>query len=450
MDEKQLHNFEFTLIKHLLGKLNLFQEQIERETLVEESILELLLQEEYADIKEYFVDQEKKVAFVKSFLSYGQITELLCDYEVEDIIINNLNPIFIHHSQKGFIRTDHRFMSNKELDLFLKKLLLFAGRGKLMRIMNLELPNLEGRVNIALSPFGPQITITKAKVTPLSVIDMIRSGSMTYDLAAQLWLYLEGMSIRPANMLIAGGPGVGKTTLLNALFGFIPESDRMVVIEDTLELNTFLEESCSRLESDDEVSLADLVQNSLRMRPERIVVGEVRGPEARDMITACNIGKYCLGTIHALTSREAIIRLQSEPMNIPEMLINLIDVIVVLKRYHVKDQMFRVVDEVSETSGMEQVKILLSHVFKYDYDIKEHTLVNPSTVFRDKLASQSGFTAREILLEQKLRALLLQELDKRDLSSLKEVALFCRAYNRNPNEATAQLGFDRQSLLKSK
>ena len=206
--------------------------------------------------------------------------------------------------------------------------------------MNLELPNLEGRVNIAISSFGPQLTITKAKLSPLSIVDLVTRGTLNYEVAAQLWLYLEGMSIRPANIIIAGGPGVGKTTLLNALFSFIPLGDRVVVIEDTLELNTFLDDSCSRLESDDELSLADLVKNSLRMRPERIVIGEVRGEEARDMMTAANIGKYCIGTMHALTSREAIIRLQNEPMNIPEMLVNLIDVFIVLKRYHVDNKVF--------------------------------------------------------------------------------------------------------------
>jgi flagellar protein FlaI len=263
-------------------------------------------------------------------------------------------------------------------------------------------------------------------------------------------MYLEGMSIRPANIIIAGGPGVGKTTLLNALFCFIPQSDRMVVIEDTLELNTFLEESCSRLESDDDLSLADLVKNSLRMRPERIIVGEVRGSEARDMITACNIGKYCIGTIHALTSREAIIRMQNEPMNIPEMLVNLIDVFIVLKRYHVKDKMFRVIDEISETSGMEQVKILLSQVYKYDYDSQQMKQMAPSTVFRDRLARQAGLTPKEIMQEHMLRAFLLEQLDKRNMSTMKEVASFCRAYNKNPDQATASLGFNRAGLLGQK
>lgn len=447
MESENILNLEVRIVELVKGKMNLLQPQLEREELVNDALLKILAKDEFPILKKRIEDVNERKIFIKNFLSYGILTDLLCDVDVEDLIVNNLKPIYIHHSQKGFIPTNSRFGSQKEIDLFISKLLVFSGKESQEKIIDLELPNLEGRVNIAFSPFGPQLTITKAKVTPLSILDLIHAGSLNYAAAAQLWLYIEGMSIRPANIIIAGGPGVGKTTLLNTLFSFIPEKDRIVVIEDTLELNTFLEESCSRLESDEKVSLSDLVRNSLRMRPERIVIGEVRGEEARDMITACNIGKNCIGTIHALTSREAIIRLQNEPMNIPEMLVNLIDVFIVLKRYHVKDKMFRVVDELSETSGMEQVKILLSSVFKYDYEKHELGQVNPSTVFRDRLAKQAGLTPRDVMLEQKLRALLLEELDKRNVHTLKEVSTFCHAYSKNPNAAAAGLGFDRERLL---
>ncbi len=451
MYKERYVDLQFRLVDDLWGKVTLLQPQPDKEAAVERALTDILRSDtngEFKAVKEELSNSAAKMEFIQNFLSYGLIQDLLCEFDVEDIIINSLKPIYIHHSQKGFISTERRFDSHKELDLFIKKLILFSGRKKLQRIMNLELPNLEGRVNLAISSFGPQLTITKAKLSPLSIIDLIQRGSLSYEVAAQLWIYIEGMSIRPANIIIAGGPGVGKTTLLNALFGFIPVGDRVVVIEDTLELNTFLDDSCSRLESDEELSLADLVKNSLRMRPERIIIGEVRGEEARDMMTAANIGKYCIGTMHALTSREAIIRLQNEPMNIPEMLVNLIDVFIVLKRYHVEDKVFRVVDEVSETSGMEQVKILLSQVYKYDYDSKKIKSTTPSTVYRDRLAHQAGLLPKDIINELRMRTFALEQLAERGHTTMTEVTNFCRAYSRNPIQAIESLGFSREELLR--
>ena len=344
MNSSNLVDLESLVVEKLWGRISLLQSQAEKEQAIASILSEAQgndqkqrLQKELKDIS----GDQAKIEFIKGFLSYGVIEDLLCDSEVEDIIINSLKDIYIHHSQKGLVSTGKRFPTQKELDLFVRKLLLFSGRQEIKKIMNIELPNLQGRVNIILSPFGPQITITKAKVEPLSIIDLVERGTLPYQVAAQLWLYVEGFSIKPANIIIAGGPGTGKTTLLNALFSFVPTNERMVIIEDTLELNTFLEDSCSRLESDEEISLAALVKNSLRMRPDRIVVGEVRGEEARDMITAVNVGKYCLGTIHAATAREAILRLQNEPMNIPEILVNLVDVFVIMKRYTPQDARYK-------------------------------------------------------------------------------------------------------------
>lgn len=448
MDNIRLQ-LESMLVDRLQGKLSILQTQEEKESIVTLGLDEIL-QDDSSQLKNKVISPNEtyeKIEFIKDFLSYGIIEDLLCDSRVEDIIINALNPIHIHHSQKGLIATNKRFETRLELDLFVRKLILFSTKKKLQKIMNFELPNLEGRVNIVTSPFGPQITITKASAQPLSILDLIHRGSLNYEVAAQLWIYVEGLSIRPANMIIAGGPGVGKTTLLNALFSFIPTGEHIVVIEDTLELNTFLEDSCSRLESDDDLTLADLVKNSLRMRPERIIVGEVRGAEARDMMTAANVGKYCIGTIHALTSREAIIRLQNEPMNIPEDLVQLIDTFIVLKRYHVNEKIFRVVDEVSETSGMENVKVLLAQIYKYDYEQQHIKPISTSTVYRDRLAREAGVSAKDIICELMIRALVLKTLDDKNIHTMKEITAFCRAYSQNPNDTMASLGLDRKQLL---
>ena len=423
MIKEDILALETILLSRIKGKIMLMHSESERESIASKALSEILPQ--YHEFASQLNTDQAKDTFIKNFFSYGVIEDLLCNQEVEDIIINSLKPIYIHHAQKGFIV-----------------------RKGYHKIANLELMNLGGRVNIVDSPLGPQLTITKAKLDPLSIIDLILRGSLSYEVAGQLWLYLEGLNVRPANVIIAGGPGTGKTTLLNALLSFIPTKDRMVIIEDTLELNTFMEDSCSRLETDDEISLADLVKNSLRMRPERIIVGEVRGEEARDMITAMNVGKYCMGTIHALSSREAIIRLQNEPMNVPETMINLIDVFLILKRYHVDGKLYRVVEEVSETSGMENLKVLLTQVFKYNYEQKRVLPVAASTIYRDRLSQESGLTPRDIINETWIRAVVLKALTDRGIHTVKEVSTFCRSYTNNPKEVMASIGLDRDRILK--
>ncbi|MDP2939415.1 MAG: ATPase, T2SS/T4P/T4SS family [Candidatus Omnitrophota bacterium] len=453
MTKKELLAIEEKVLEKLAGRINLLQSYDEKENLILE-----ILSGVCSELKKKAVEgktpvlktESERKQFVKDFLSYGTVGELFADPDVEDIIINSLHPIYIHHAQKGFVATDKRFESQQELELFIRKLIIFSGRLEMKRIANLELANIEGRVNIVISPLGPQITITKAKVEPMSIINLIEKNTLTFDLAAQLWMYVEGLSVRPANIIISGGPGSGKTTLLNALFSFIPQNERIVAIEDTLELNTFNDESCSRLESDEGLSLADLVKNSLRMRPDRIIIGEVRGEEAKDLMTAVNIGKYCMGTIHASTSREAIIRMQNEPMNVPEILINLVDVFIIMKKFNYKDMVCRVVDELSETGGMEQKTVLLSQLWRFDYEHKKITETSPSTIYRDRLSRATGLSPKEIMDEVKLRSKVLQVLAQRGVNTLKELTVFCRAYNRDSIDVLAKLGLKRQELLPQK
>ncbi|MFZ5800023.1 MAG: ATPase, T2SS/T4P/T4SS family [Candidatus Omnitrophota bacterium] len=450
MSEKKWLDLEAAVLERLPGKINLMLSQDERAKIIFDAMDDLsndLAKKLVTQDSEILNSPDAKRQFVRQFLSYGMIEELLCDSEVEDIIINSLNYIYIHHTRKGLLRTEKRFTSQKELDVFIKKLLVFSGRSAHKKIINLELPNMQGRVNICTSPLGSQVTITKSKVEPLSIIDLVEKGMMSYLLAGQLWLYVEGLSVRPANIIIAGGPGTGKTTLLNAMFSFVPSNERMVIIEDTLELNTALDDSCSRLESDDDISMEELVKNSLRMRPDRVVVGEVRGAEAKDLMTAVNIGKNCLGTIHASNAREAILRLQNEPMNVPEILVNLIDVFIITRKLQVGGKVMRMIEEVSETGGMEQRTVLLSQLWKYDFEHNQTREVSPSTIYRDRLSKATGLAPRQIIDEVKVRARILEILAQKDISSIKEISAFCRAYNLDNDNALSKLRLTKRDLL---
>jgi flagellar protein FlaI len=452
--EKYKIDIEAKILDKILGKINLLQNEKEKKEIVSDVITELYgasRQDTFMQSQTLteLANDEEREKFIGDLFSYHPIKELLDDPDIEDIVINSLNAIYIHHTYRGLVKTDKSFKSPRELDVFIKKLVVFSGRSSLRKINNLELANIQGRVNIVFSPFGPQITITKIKECPLSIIDLVRKGALNYDIAALLWLYIEGMSVRPANLLILGAPGSGKTTLLNALLGFVPEKERLVIIEDTLELNTMYEDSWARLESDDEATLADLVKNSLRMRPERIVVGEVRGAEAQDLMTAMNIGKYCLGTIHASAAREAIIRLQNEPMNIPEILVNLIDVFITLTKFHVKHEVFRVVTEIAETAGMEQKKVLLSAVWKYDYEKRIFIEQSPTSVFRDKIARASGLNALDIIRELKMRAEIIKCLDNKNINNALDASRFFRLYNKDADEALSTIGLSRAELIKN-
>ncbi len=441
MDDARVE-LEEKLLDRIKDGINLSQPKEVKEGIILNAFLEFcesLRDKDCQGNLDYLGDEKSKKDFLAGFQSYGIINPLLDDPEVEDIIINSTGPIYTHRQAEGLTETDKRFDSLRELNLLIKKILFFADKNKLKKINNVDLPGMRGRVNIVYSPLGPELTICKIKANPLSIIDLIEKGTLDTDLAAQLWLYIEGLGVKSANILVSGGPGCGKTTLLNALLSFIPSDQHIVVIEDTFELLTDWIGNVSRLESDDDLSLADLVKNSLRMRPERVIVGEVRGDEAQDMITAMNIGKYCMATIHASTVRETILRLQNNPMNVPETLINLIDVFIVMRKIIAGQRVLRVVDELAESAGLEQKTVLISPLWRFDSASRRISKLDPSTVYRDKLSRASGLSGRQILDETAKRSDFLGRLRKANIKSIKDVSSYCELYIRNSEDAISGL-----------
>jgi len=419
---------EERLLEKLVGRLSFVQTREEQERIVGDAVREVYGR----------VGEEKRDAIIRDVLGYGEIDDLMKREEIEDIMINGLKPIFIFSTKDGMVKTDRRFRTLGQLNLFVKRLLVLSGKEKLDYINNFHLP--EGsRANVIASPFGPQVTIRKFNKRPLSLIDLIENETMGVELAAQFWLYADGLRIKPANILIAGMPGSGKTTMLNALFSFFPANERVVVIEDTLELNTEANENTARLEVTEELSMQELVKNSMRMHPNRIIVGEVRGNEANDLMTAMNIGKICMGTLHANSAREAVMRLENVPMSVPTEVIPLIDVFIVMRHYWVDGRLRRVVGQVTETGGIEK-KVLLSDLCQFDPHTGKMIQAHPSVIYRDRLAAAAGISPKEVMDEVALRIRILRALSKAGIREIKELSEFTQAYYENPRNAMAKVG----------
>ncbi len=426
------------LLDRLRGQLSLLQPADERRRLAA-----AMLERVCAELQNgapLLPDAAERERFLDAFFAYDRIEPFLNDPAIEDVMINGTDPIFVHRTGDGLVKTEARFPTMREAAAFVKKLVVFAGRTEVDPVNDVELVDIRGRVNIIQSPFGPQITITRSKPTPLTILQLVRGGMLPLELAAQLWLYVEGLRIRPANVLIAGGPGSGKTTLLNALLSFIPWSDRTVIIEDTLELNTGFLENCSRLESCRRVKTPQLVKNSLRMRPERILVGEVRGEEAQDLMTAMSLGKYCMGTLHASSTRETILRLQNTPMNVPPVLVGLVDVLIILRKRNTDGRVARVVQEVAETGGLDHQTVLVSTTWTYELAQDRTAEASPSSIYRDHLAVESGRSPAQIMAETERRARLLALLLKRpEMERIEALTRVCQRYSEDAEAALREL-----------
>ncbi|MGC8478460.1 MAG: type II/IV secretion system ATPase subunit [Candidatus Micrarchaeia archaeon] len=392
------------------------------------------------------ISPERLESIFQDMADLSPISKMLDDENIEDVMINNTQNIFVYDSRKGQIKTPERISSTYELSKFVAKLKLFSTNSVAKgNILDVHLPS-KSRVNIISSPRGYDITIRNFRQAPYSVIDLINKGTLDYSIAARLWLYMDGFKVRPANLLIGGMPAAGKTTLLNSLFSFLRPEQRVVTIEETYELDTSTQENCVNLETSEDMTMEDLVKNALRMRPDMIIIGEVRGEEANDMITAMNIGKIVMGTIHASSSRDIINRLQHSPMNVPKDIIPVIDALIVLSQVYRNGMPVRKIIQISELSGIE-TQVLLSDLYKFDYKTFKSSPILPSVTYRDALSQILGLPPPDILAEERVRAMVLEQLNKLNRRSVSEISEAVKAYYDNPEALLKSIGLGELSPI---
>ncbi len=308
----------------------------------------------------------------------GPLTELLEDKNITEIMVNGPDEIYIEIDGELIKDDSISFINNEHIIRTVQRLIQPLGR-----TIDASNPMVDSRledgsrINAVIPPLstkGPVVTIRKFKQTMNTIEDFIRIGSLTSDMARFLEACVEGK----VNMLICGGTGSGKTTLLNILSGFISDNERIITIEDAAELKLnqnhviSLETRTTNYESEGEVTIRDLVINSLRMRPDRIIVGEVRGKEAFDMLQAMNTGHDgSMTTLHANSPIDALNRLETMVlmggMEIPikairEYIENAIDIVVNIERL---TDGRRKITSISEVVGFTDDIIELKEIFEF-------------------------------------------------------------------------------------
>jgi flagellar protein FlaI len=411
-----------------------------------------ITREDFEDIKE---DIKGKVGekftddaidcYIYTHGSLGKVTPFIFSEDLEEIMVVGKDlPVFVYDRFKGMIKTDVS-LSEDEIREVIEKIGRYAGRavGPDNPLLDARLPD-GSRVNATLqsvSPKGSSITIRRFKSTPLNILDLIKFDTIDLALTSFLWLVVDGLGVKPANILIVGGTASGKTTTLNTLSGFIPESQRIVSIEDTQELS-LEHENWVPLETkppspggENEVTMDDLLKNALRMRPDRIIVGEVRGREALSLFSAMNTGHDgCMATIHANSCREALTRIQSHPMLVPDIMIPALDLIVAQKRYTKGQKLYRRIVEVAEVAGREGDQVLLNTLFTYDTKIDRlNTNIMNGRIIQE-LASLTGFSVKELNEEISKREVILDTMMDYELSNT-EIATVIKGYYSDPDSA---------------
>ena len=327
---------------------------------------------------------------LRDIIGYGKIDSLIQDDELEEIMINGIDkPIFVYHRQHGMMKTNIEFSDERELMDLIDSI-----ARQINRRIDQESPILDGRltdgsrINATIPPVsadGPSLTIRKFKKDPFTIIDLINSKTISVELAA-------------------------------------------ITIEDTLELQIphehviRMETRPANVENKGELTMNDLVKNSLRQRPDRIIVGEVRADEAITLFTALNTGHSGFGTLHSNDARETITRLTNDPMSVPEIMIQAIDFIIMQNRIYTPSGVsYRRISEVAEVVGIEEGVVQLNKIFQWNPETDRIDNVSITSKTLSQIASLSGKSLSEIHKEIENRELVLKHMVDYDIRSVGDV-----------------------------
>lgn len=350
---------------------------------LEDTIEQLVMQR----ISDVYCTIEEKVSIVQQIYSsirgFGLLDTIIRDDTITEVMINGPEKIFIEKNGR-LTRLNKKFESERKLEDVIQRIVGLAGRevNQANPICDTRLPD-GSRVNVVLPPIalcGPTVTIRKFSKEPMTIEKLIEYGSLTQEIADKLELLVRAKY----NIFISGGTGSGKTTFLNALSNYIPKDERIITIEDSAELQIMGIDNLVSMETRNanasgvgSITIRDLIKSSLRMRPERIIVGECRGGEALDMLQAMNTGHDgSLSTGHANSTEDMLSRLETMVLQgaeglpleaIRQQISSAVDIIIHLSRLRDKS---RKTMEITEVLGMKDGKIMLNPLYVFEEDEK--------------------------------------------------------------------------------
>lgn len=378
MDFAQEQQFVADIKRYVSENLSLSQINDDE---LEEKIEEIVL----SRIGDMYCSIEQRVSIVQQVYSsirgFGLLDSIISDDTITEVMINGPDNVFIEQNGRLF-KMDKHFESQRKFEDVIQRIVGLAGRevNQANPICDTRLPD-GSRVNVVLPPIalcGPTLTIRKFSKTPMTIEKLIQYGSITQEIADKLEILVRAKY----NIFISGGTGSGKTTFLNALSNYIPKDERVITIEDSAELQITGVDNLVSLETRNantsgagQITIRDLIKSSLRMRPERIIVGEVRGGEALDMLQAMNTGHDgSLSTGHANSTQDMLSRLETMVLQgaeglpleaIKQQIASAVDIIIHLSRLRDKS---RKTMEITEVVGVENGQIILNPLYKFEED----------------------------------------------------------------------------------
>ncbi len=380
-------------------------------------------------------------AVVQEMVGFGQLDPLLEDDHLEEIMVLGPNrPTYVFHRKYEMMRTNVVFYDDVDIRDLIDRIARDVGRriDFASPLLDARLPD-GTRVNATIPPAsidGSTLTIRKFRTDPFTVVDLMDLGTLNSEVAAFLWLATDGLGARPANILVSGGTASGKTSTLNMLCSFVPANERVITAEDVAELALplphwiRLETRPPGIEGSGEIDLNTLVKNILHMRPDRIIVGEIRAEEGFTLFSAMNTGHMgSMGTVHANSARETLIRLANPPISVPEIMLDSLNFIVMQQRVNDRRKgLIRRITEIAEIVPTESGIPSLQVLYNWDAATDTLTATGVPSAYLQTLSRFTGLSKELIQQEIDARRKVLEEMQHNGIRSIESVTEITQKY----------------------